>query len=102
LEARILGTSCHGLGNEYGIRTPERNFNARVRISSLKLGQISFQCLFSFDLEFPIECDDEYWEAKDGNQAFVQPAGQPSLVSFWSCYLKLVEIIGFAQQTLVS
>ncbi|KAK7438632.1 Gypsy retrotransposon integrase-like protein 1 [Stygiomarasmius scandens] len=68
--------------------------------TSTVFGRPSATSMQDFDLEFPIECDDEYWEAKDESQAFVQPAGQPSLVSFWSCYLKLVEIIGFAQQTL--
>ncbi|THU79383.1 hypothetical protein K435DRAFT_973177 [Dendrothele bispora CBS 962.96] len=53
-----------------------------------------------FDLDFPAECDDEYWEIEDVNQAFKQPPGKPSLVSFWNCLLKLTEIIGFAQQTL--
>ncbi|KAF8827177.1 hypothetical protein HHX47_DHR5000927 [Lentinula edodes] len=47
-----------------------------------------------FDLEPPIECDDEYWENENPAQAFVQPPGVPSTTSFFICYAKLLEIAG--------
>ncbi|KAF5392117.1 hypothetical protein D9757_003201 [Collybiopsis confluens] len=31
-----------------------------------------------YDLDMPIECDDEYWEHADHEQTFKQPLGQPS------------------------
>ncbi|KAF9061661.1 fungal-specific transcription factor domain-containing protein [Rhodocollybia butyracea] len=34
--------------------------------------------------------------------AFTQPPERPPLVAFWNCYLKLVEIVGFARQSLYS
>jgi hypothetical protein len=55
----------------------------------------------SFDLDPLIECDDEYWETKDGTAIFVQPAGKPSRISYWNAYLKLIEIYGFALLTIV-
>ncbi|KAJ8073924.1 Gypsy retrotransposon integrase-like protein 1 [Marasmius tenuissimus] len=58
------------------------------------------QC--NFDCELPSECDDEYWETPDPGQAFVQPAGKPSVLSFFVTFLKLLDIIGFAQRTLYS
>ena len=53
----------------------------------------------SFDLELPMECDDEYWE--DPEKAFKQPPGKPSKVSFFVSYLKLNQILGFALRTIV-
>ena len=55
----------------------------------------------SFDHELPYDCDDEYWEISDPNQAFVQPEGKPSVMSFFVTLLKLFDIAGFAQRTLV-
>ncbi|KAK1222314.1 Gypsy retrotransposon integrase-like protein 1 [Marasmius sp. AFHP31] len=55
-----------------------------------------------FDCELPSECDDEYWEHPDPNQAFVQPEGKPSTVSFFVTSLRVLEVIGFAQRTLYS
>ncbi|KAF9255570.1 hypothetical protein L218DRAFT_967177 [Marasmius fiardii PR-910] len=53
-----------------------------------------------FDLPLPIDCDDEYWETEDPDQAFKQPAGKPSTMSFWVEFLKLLDIVGFAQRTI--
>jgi hypothetical protein len=50
----------------------------------------------------PVECDDEYWTTEDPAQAFVQPAGKPSHMSFFICTLKLNQILGFAMRTIVS
>ncbi|KAF9268426.1 hypothetical protein L218DRAFT_954789 [Marasmius fiardii PR-910] len=55
-----------------------------------------------FDVDLPVECDDEYWENPDPEKAFVQPAGKPSVVSFFSTLLRLLEIVSFAQRTLYS
>ncbi|ESK86699.1 hypothetical protein Moror_10946 [Moniliophthora roreri MCA 2997] len=55
-----------------------------------------------FDVEMPLECDDEYWETEDPEQAFKQPPGKPSILSFFVTFLKLIDIIGFAQRTLYS
>ncbi|KAI0030613.1 fungal-specific transcription factor domain-containing protein, partial [Vararia minispora EC-137] len=53
-----------------------------------------------FDLEMPIDCDDEYWTHPDPSQAFKQPPGKPSLVSNFISNLKLVKILGFALRTI--
>ncbi|KAF5372065.1 hypothetical protein D9758_005023 [Tetrapyrgos nigripes] len=49
-----------------------------------------------------VECDDEYWEAEDPEQAFKQPEGKPSLISYWNCYCRLMEVVGLAQSTIYS
>ncbi|KAL0068996.1 Gypsy retrotransposon integrase-like protein 1 [Marasmius tenuissimus] len=56
-----------------------------------------------YDVELPIDCDDEYWELSGGSgKRFVQPDGQPSSLSYFLALLKLLEIVGQAQQTLYS
>ena len=56
----------------------------------------------SFDLDLPVECDDEYWSPTDPKDAFKQPPGKPSKMSFFIAYLKLSQILAFALRTIVS
>lgn len=56
----------------------------------------------SYDIEYPVECDDEYWEHPDPQKNFQQPEGKPSVYAFTVAYCKLVEILGMAQKTIVS
>ncbi|KAJ6557305.1 hypothetical protein DFH09DRAFT_1280056 [Mycena vulgaris] len=48
-----------------------------------------------YDVELPLEVDDEYWE-----EGFMQPPGQPSLLSYFVCKLRLCEILGDALRRL--
>ena len=57
-------------------------------------------CL-SFDLDMPIECDDEYWFPDDREAPFKQPAGTPSTVAYLNCSLKLGQISSYAVRTIV-
>ncbi|KIK70174.1 hypothetical protein GYMLUDRAFT_213321 [Collybiopsis luxurians FD-317 M1] len=51
-----------------------------------------------FDLELPMEIDDEYWE----NANPEQPADAPSKISFFLYHCKIMEIAGFVQRALYS
>ena len=66
---------------------------------------LSFSCLMphicSFDVDLPVECDDEYWTNPDPNLAFKQPEGKPSTVVFFNCALRLTQIHAFALRTIV-
>ncbi|THU91804.1 hypothetical protein K435DRAFT_673335, partial [Dendrothele bispora CBS 962.96] len=54
-----------------------------------------------FDVDLPIECDDEYWETEDPEQAFKQPpGGKPSYMSAWITFVKLLDIMSIAQRTI--
>ncbi|KAJ7607700.1 hypothetical protein FB45DRAFT_763887, partial [Roridomyces roridus] len=56
-----------------------------------------------FDQELPIECDDEYWNPEDdGAQAFKQPEDKPSTITFFNCYLRLNNLLGFSLKMLYS
>lgn len=52
---------------------------------------------FSFDLDLPIDCDDEYWD-----NGFQQPAGKPSLIAYFNCFLHLTDILAYAMRLIVS
>jgi hypothetical protein len=55
----------------------------------------------SFDLDMPVDCDDEYWEPDDPTQAFKQPPGRPSRIAAFIYSLKLTQILGYALRTIV-
>ncbi|KAJ6557317.1 fungal-specific transcription factor domain-containing protein [Mycena vulgaris] len=48
-----------------------------------------------YDVELPLEVDDEYWE-----HGCTQPSGQPSLLSYFVCHVRLYEILGDALRRL--
>ncbi|TFY61087.1 hypothetical protein EVG20_g7194 [Dentipellis fragilis] len=53
-----------------------------------------------FDIDLPAECDDEYWTHPDPEQAFKQPAGKETYMSYFICFLKLNQILAFALRTI--
>ncbi|ESK90240.1 hypothetical protein Moror_7694 [Moniliophthora roreri MCA 2997] len=67
---------------------------------SVALGRPRITNPDDYDLETPRECDDEFWEHPDPNQAFKQPEGKPSVVSYFVTYCKLLDIVGFSQRAL--
>ncbi|KAF5316954.1 hypothetical protein D9611_003877 [Ephemerocybe angulata] len=54
------------------------------------------------DCDYPVECDDEYWEAENPEDAFKQPEGKVCYAAAFTWTLKLNEIIGFMARTLYS
>ena len=56
----------------------------------------------SFDVDLPMEVDDEYWENDQADQAFKQPAGKPSVLSYFVSLIKLIQILAVALRTIVS
>ena len=67
----------------------------RVRFT-WSLMHMSSRSFYSFDLDFPLECDDEFWE--DG---FQQPSRKPSSIAFFNCYLRLLDILAYAMRLIV-
>ncbi|KAJ3717998.1 hypothetical protein C8R42DRAFT_552803, partial [Lentinula raphanica] len=53
-----------------------------------------------YDLDLPLECDDEFWEHPDPEQSFKQPSGRPSKMEYWRVLLKLIDILAFAQKNI--
>lgn len=84
-----LGRPCAIQDEEYAIR--------RISCSVL-----SNKILFSFDVDFPVECDDEYWYHEDPAQRFKQPPNKPCLVTSFILYLKLCQVLAFSLRTIVS
>ena len=56
----------------------------------------------SFDIDLPVECDDEYWMNDDPDLEFKQPPGKPSTVSMFVHLLRLGRILAHAYRTIVS
>ncbi|KAJ7476649.1 fungal-specific transcription factor domain-containing protein [Mycena latifolia] len=74
------------------------------RICSSALGRACTTQYEDFDVELPIECDDEYWdsEVKDPAHAFKQPSGKPSQITFFNCFIRLNNILAFSLKMLYS
>ncbi|PBK72414.1 hypothetical protein ARMSODRAFT_882252 [Armillaria solidipes] len=52
------------------------------------------------DTDLPADCDDEYWDHADPEQAFNQPEGQPSLISYFNCHMRLTRVLIICLRTL--
>lgn len=72
------------------------------RSTSVSLGRPCAIQEEDFDIDLPVECDDEYWEHPDPALTFKQPENKPSSISFFVSYLKLFHIQAFALRTLYS
>ncbi|KAJ8522471.1 hypothetical protein ONZ45_g984 [Pleurotus djamor] len=55
-----------------------------------------------YDVEYPLEVDDEYWTSEDPDLAFKQPPGTISKMTAFNLMLKLVEILAVALRALYS
>ncbi|KAF8630684.1 hypothetical protein AX15_002827 [Amanita polypyramis BW_CC] len=55
-----------------------------------------------YDLDLPLEVDDEYWETDDPTKAFKQPEGVPCKVTMFIYAIKIVWILAFILKTLYS
>ncbi|KAK7473111.1 Gypsy retrotransposon integrase-like protein 1 [Stygiomarasmius scandens] len=59
-----------------------------------------------YDVDFPVEIDDEYWDQGDPSNptphSWEQPADKPSLVSAFVHYVKLTDIMAYAMRTIYS
>ncbi|KAJ6587807.1 fungal-specific transcription factor domain-containing protein [Mycena sp. CBHHK59/15] len=47
-----------------------------------------------YDVEMPLEIDDEFLEHPDAEEAFKQPLGNPSLLTYFTFHIRLSEILG--------
>ena len=56
----------------------------------------------SFDVDFPVDCDDEYWTPSDGGVPFKQPPGVPSKITFFNLSNRLNQITSLVLRTIVS
>lgn len=66
------------------------------------MGHSADLVVLSYDVDFPIECDDEYWENADPALTFKQPPGKPSQVSAFNHMIKINLLHSYALRTIVS
>ncbi|KAF6764451.1 fungal-specific transcription factor domain-containing protein [Ephemerocybe angulata] len=69
---------------------------------SITVGRPPAINLIDYDLEPPVDCDDEYWENADPSKAFKQPPGKPSRISYYISMIKLAQIYLSARQAFYS
>ena len=54
----------------------------------------------SFDVDLPVNCDDEYWDHPDPEQRFKQPENKPSLTASFLLTIKLNQILSYCLRTI--
>jgi hypothetical protein len=62
-------------------------------------------CFFhvgSFNAEYPLEVDDDFWENDNPQLAFVQPSDKPSTVITFNLWLRLTDFAASTLQSVVS
>ncbi|KAK0467106.1 fungal-specific transcription factor domain-containing protein [Desarmillaria tabescens] len=52
------------------------------------------------DADLPADCDDEYWDHIYPEQAFKQPEGKPSLISYFNCQIRLTRLLMICLRTI--
>ena len=63
---------------------------------------LSINIYVSFDLDLPLEVDDEYWEGhQDSEKIFEQPRNIPSRIAAFNHFIKLTQIMAFTMRTMV-
>ena len=82
------------LGRPCATRDDEYAWNTSVCPLSLNQDRL--------DLDYPIACDDEYWDHPDPARAFKQPEGRPSRIDFLISVIKLTQAMGPGMSFLVS
>lgn len=76
---------------------------SKMRSANHLCSRESLLTLFiSFDLDLPVDCDDEYWDHPDPEKCFKQPCNRPSSVSSFILYIRLQKILAFSLRTIVS
>uniref|UniRef100_A0A8H8CP76 Transcription factor domain-containing protein n=1 Tax=Psilocybe cubensis TaxID=181762 RepID=A0A8H8CP76_PSICU len=81
----------------------KRTFWVLVVIDRLKSSFLGRPCCIQeedIDVDYPVECDDEYWETDDPQNAFQQPDNKPCKISSFIRLIKLTEILSMALRTL--
>ncbi|KAG5732476.1 Transcriptional activator protein acu-15 [Termitomyces sp. T112] len=83
----------------------KRGFWVMVSIDRMVSSALGRPCAIQdedFDLDFPIECDDEYWEHPDPAKRFKQPPNKPSYVTGFVTLLKLNKVLTIILRTIYS
>ena len=70
-------------------------------VSRVNTIQLTDGTRHSFDIDLPVDCDDEYWEHPDPAQRFKQPPNKPSSAISFIIYIKILQILGLSLRTIV-
>ncbi|KAH8826313.1 hypothetical protein DL96DRAFT_1710899 [Flagelloscypha sp. PMI_526] len=73
-----------------------------IRTLSSSLGRPTAIQEEDFDIEFLVECDDEWWDHPDKSKAWKQPPGQPAEISAFNMFLRLNRVLAQVHRTVYS
>ena len=98
------GLDRNGSSDKQHLWSTTRTTRRRVSpYSVLSCQTLKFCIVWSFDIELPVDCDDEYWEIDESSHVtFNQPPGKPSRVTAFIAHLRLTEILVYSMRTLHS
>jgi hypothetical protein len=71
------------------------------RVASAVTGRPCISQEYDFDVGLPTDCDDEYWDHPDPKQAWKQPEGKPSKMSFFISFIGQSQILASTLDFLV-
>lgn len=54
-----------------------------------------------FDIDLPLEVDDEFWGTDNAKDGFKQPEGKPSVIEAFNSRIRLSQVLAFAIRTVV-
>lgn len=83
----------------------KRAFWCLIPMDRLMTTMLGWPCSIhdeEFDLDYPLECDDEYLSSDDPCKAFKQPPGKPSAMAYFVWYLRLMKVHDRAVRTIFS
>ncbi len=102
MEESILGAGGHRCVRQRFRRKAASNNFRKVSIDAFR-NAVSLSCI-SFDLDYPLEVDEEFWPGEplsDPENPWAQPSQKPANVVTWILCIKLLDILSFAQVTIV-
>ncbi|KAK0207604.1 fungal-specific transcription factor domain-containing protein [Armillaria fumosa] len=108
--AQDVGAHRKRVAKEWGVQDElwKRTFWALVMIEtfvSATCGRPKATHSEQFDVDYPLEVDDEYWpgeELADPANPWTQPKNKPAIATAWVTHLKLLDILNTAQMTIYS
>ncbi|KAF8070504.1 fungal-specific transcription factor domain-containing protein [Lyophyllum atratum] len=81
----------------------KRAFWCLVVLDRIECASLGRRCSFGqedFDVDLPLEVDDEYWEMENTALNFTQPKGVPAKIGVFNQIIKLSQVMAFALKTL--
>ena len=98
LRRECFGLSCSSTDSWASISDAHSQYEMRSKRTISRT--LPSNNLFSFDLDYPILCDDEYLDTGNPETEFKQPPDQPAHIIAFVHHLRLVNIVSIVMKTI--